>query len=83
MSGKILSLRRPLSDIFQCYGEFNFSQNNAKKITGYDVSRAITRFYSNPGRIRISLTQFLIPDFSILITSMIQFERKRQVKKMR
>lgn len=81
-SGEICSLKRPITDLFKFYGQINFANSETKPITGYQISREITKFYQKPSREVIELSKDIHPKISECIKEAVENERKRQLKKL-
>jgi hypothetical protein len=80
--GQLLSLKRPLMDLFQCYGRVNFSREaEAEPVTGYGLARIIGKFYSEPSRASIALPEGLDRETADVLSEMVDEERARQLKK--
>ncbi len=79
---KLVSLKQPLTNLFQAHGQVNFSGSEEQVVDGYQIARAISKYYQNPSRTKIELPSGLTPELDNLLSETVNQERLRQLSKL-
>ncbi|HNZ66396.1 MAG TPA: serine/threonine-protein kinase, partial [Planctomycetota bacterium] len=76
------SLFPGIVNLFKHYGNINFSTKIGNPITGYQIAQLIMAFYCTPSRNTIQLPDNIHADIHVLVHSLINDERKKQLQKL-
>lgn len=78
-SREILSLKRPIMNLLQVYGQVEFSRSAAQSLNGYELARLVGKFYCDPQRTTIALPDHLRQEIAEILASAVDEERAHQL----
>lgn len=81
-NNKKITLFPDIVNLFQHYGNVNFSTHVSHPMTGYEIAQIIMAFYCNPARKSIELPNYIHTDIANTVVYLINTERKSQLKKL-